>query len=244
MQVKRVWGFRIYFLLLCLTGCKIGPDDETTDIKVKAELQKAAISKIAADMVHVIDGAFLDGCPDDSGQKNWVAVRNFYISKFEVSQDEWEAIMDTNPSLNKCPTCPVSNINFNKAQKFIMKLNSLSGKKYRLPSDVEWKFMKRGGRPSIGYKYSSNKFSGFDSLPINIHDVGQLDSNELGIYDLDSNDAWEFCNALVQTGYIQVMRSAYSVREDHDRRWCVISYRSFISPKRRENCLGLRLARD
>ena len=243
MIIKWARHLKIIFLLTLLTGCKLASDG-TNDSATNAELQKAVIARIGKDMVYVSEGAYSDGCEGSTDARQLVSVRKFYISRFEVTQEEWQAVMDTNPSFSKCPDCPVNNISMADAEKFIIKLNALSGKKYRLPAEAEWKYMKRGGKASLGYKYSGSITQKFDSAAPNVHPVNQLDSNEMGIYDLDSNDVWEFCFGSNPTGYIEVIRSAYSLRADENTRWCVMAFRSFIRPQRREYSLGLSLERD
>jgi sulfatase modifying factor 1 len=84
-------------------------------------------------------------------------VRTFYISKNEVTQEQYKAIMWNNPSNHKnCSRCPVEEVSWYDAQEFIKKLNELSGETYRLPSSVEWEYAARGGQKSRGYKYSGS----------------------------------------------------------------------------------------
>ena len=55
--------------------------------------------------------------------------------------------MGNNPSFHQgCPNCPVENVNWDETQNFIEKLNQLTGKKYRLPTEAEWEYIAWGGR--------------------------------------------------------------------------------------------------
>ena len=82
-----------------------------------------------------------------------VAIRPFAIGKYEVTQEEWIAVMGTNPS--KDPSCgkqcAVENINWHDAQAFVARLSEKTGKSYRLPTEAEWEYACRAGRPAEDY---------------------------------------------------------------------------------------------
>ena len=76
--------------------------------------------------------------------------------------------MGSNPSYFKGAKLPVECVSWNDCQKFISKLNALTGKKFRLPTEAEWEFAARGGNKSKGYKYSGSN---------NIDEVAWYDGN-------------------------------------------------------------------
>ena len=86
-------------------------------------------------------------------------IGDFYIGKFEVTQSAWIAVMGNNPSRNKSgDNYPVERISWNDVQEFLNKLNTLTGKSYRLPTSAEWEYAARGGIKSLSYEFSgSNK---------------------------------------------------------------------------------------
>lgn len=99
-------------------------------------------------MVRVQGGSFDMG--SDNGAKDrmpahTVTLKDFYMDAYEVTQEQWQGIMDNNPSENKCEECPVTNVSWNDVQDFISKLNSKTGKHYRLPTEAEWEYAARGG---------------------------------------------------------------------------------------------------
>ena len=82
-----------------------------------------------------------------------VYVGNFSIGRYEVTQAQWVAVMGNNPSDNKGDNLPVEQVSWDNVQVFIKKLNARTGKKYRLPTEAEWKFAAKGGSQTNGYTW-------------------------------------------------------------------------------------------
>ncbi len=128
-----------------------------------------------------------------------VTVSGFYISKYEVTQNQWFAIMGTNPSFfQNCGNCPIEGISWNDIQIFLQKLDSVSGINYRLPTEAEWEYSASGGVSTHDYQYSgSNTLSEVAWYNLNsgsaTKSIGQKTSNELMLYDLTGNVA-EWCS--------------------------------------------------
>lgn len=138
------------------------------------------------------------GAASESEVQHEVRLSDFYIGQTEVTQELWQAIMGANPSYHKGDNLPVHNISWNDCQRFIRKLNELTGLKFALPTEAQWEYAARGGELSKGYKFAgSNNIADVAVYSVNSQrqpqTVGSKSPNELGIYDMSGN-VYEWCN--------------------------------------------------
>lgn len=158
------------------------------------------INKLNIEMVAVQGGTFTMGYTGEQGSVSYVmdkpahqvTVSSFYIGKYEVTQKQWELIMGSNPSYFKGDDLPVEQVSWDDTQDFIRRLNTVTGKQYRLPTEAEWEFAARGGNKSQGYSYSGsnnpNDVSWYsDNSGYTTHPIGTKRPNELGICDMSGN---------------------------------------------------------
>ena len=166
--------------------------------------------------------------------------------------------MGSNPSIFKGDNLPVEKVSWNDCQEFISKLNSMTDRKFRLPTEAEWEYAARGGKKSCGYQYSGSSNISYvawygGNSGNKTHPVGTKQANELGIYDMSGN-VWEWCqdrfdsySSSSQTNPTGADSGAIRVRRGggwSDRaQVCRSSCRILIySTDGRNNDLGLRLA--
>ena len=134
----------------------------------------------------------------DESPVHSITLSDYYIGETEVTQEFWQAVMGSNPSyFSGNPQRPVEYVSWNDCREFIVKLNDLTGKNFRLPTEAEWEYAARGGKESQGYKYSGSNTIGnvawyYNNSNSTTHDVKTKSPNELGIYDMSGN-VWEWC---------------------------------------------------
>ena len=219
---------------------------------------------ISIEMVRVEAGTFTMGATaemedprDDEKPTHRVTLtNNYYFGKYEVTQALWKAVMGKKPSKFKGDNLPVEQVSWDDCQKFISKLNRITGKTFRLPTEAEWEYAARGGNKSRGYQYSgSNNLSDvawyFYNSGVYPHAVGAKQPNELGIYDMSGN-VMEWCqdgygeyNSSSQVNPTGANSGSYRVGRggswDNDAWSCRMSCRAGYTPDHHASNLGLRL---
>ena len=215
---------------------------------------------ISIDMVRVEAGTFTMGATaeienplrDEKPAHQVTLTNDYYIGKYEVTQALWQAVMGNNPSKLKGDNLPVEQVSWDDCQDFLSKLNRITGKTFRLPTEAEWEYAARGGNKSRGYQYSgSSNLSDVAWYGVMSHAVGTKQANELGIYDMSGN-VWEWCQDRYGEYNSSSQVNPTGANSGSDRvcrggSWgcsdvlCRSSCRSYYEPDYRDDVFGLRL---
>ena len=218
------------------------------------------VNGVSFKMVQVKGGTFNMGSTsgnNDEKPVHSVTLSDFSIGETEVTQELWAAVMGENSNSSNKNKNPKAGVSWDDCQTFITKLNELTGRKFRLPTEAEWEFAARGGVESKGYTYSGSNViddvAWYDENSGSItHDVATKAANELGIYDMSGN-VYEWCQDWYQyyssssqnnptgpsSGSSRVIRGG-GWRSTNSN--CMPFMRSNHWPSGYYNYLGLRLA--
>jgi formylglycine-generating enzyme required for sulfatase activity len=182
---------------------------EATPVPVIVDVPVVSSSLLARgirmEFVRIVPGEFMMGCSpgdndcfDDEKPAHRVRItKPFDLGKYEVTQQQWEAVMGANPSPFKGEQLPVEQVSWNDVQEFLRKLNARGdGNRYRLPTEAEWEYAARAGTAG-SYAGNLDQMGWYDrNSGSQTHIVGQKQPNAWGLYDMHGN-VWE----LVQDWY-------------------------------------------
>jgi len=231
---------------------------------------------VTLEMVQIPAGTFLMGAAPNEAEaqsseypQHQVTLKSFYLGKYPVTQAQWQAIMDNNPSSFKGEKRPVENVSWEDAKAFCDRLSQRTGQTFRLPSEAEWEYACRAGTTTPFYfgetitpdlvNYNSNNPYGDategkyrqETTP-----VGNFPPNAFGLYDMHGN-AREWCEdvwhenyegaptdgSIWETGGDNSYRLLRGGSLFHHAVWCRAACRSKYTPNSSGNLVGLRVVR-
>lgn len=218
-------------------------------------------------MIAVEGGTYEMGATSEQGKMagsdespvHMVSLDGFEIGQTEVTAGQWKAVMGSLPYKNSEGALdkPVVNVSWYDCQMFIMKLNKMTGRKFRLPTEAEWEYAARGGRKSKGNQFAGSMYVSqvaayLGNAASDVVRVKSYQPNELGIYDMSGN-AWEWCQDSMYDyssdtesnpyynlpGELRIMRGGSAASK-----WdaCRVSNRSKLPANSVKSTFGFRLA--
>ena len=230
-----------------------------TQAQSKSNLRILKVKGVTYKMRLVEGGRFMMGAlPQDTladadEVRHQETVGDYYIGETEVTQALWEVVMHKNRSKQKGADMPVEYVTYEQIQEFIVRLNKMSGRHFRLPTEAEWEYAARGGRQSKGYLYAGSDhpdevaYTLTNDFDDHHKQVAQLKPNELGLYDMSGN-VWEFCEDWYRktptskpSGNFHVMRGG---SYDCDARYSRVTNRFMYDQRRRRMEVGFRLVME
>lgn len=215
------------------------------------------------ELIWVKGGSYKMGAENgesDQQPVNVQVVEDFYIGKYPVTVKQFKYFceetgykMPTPPKWGWKDTHPMVNVNFHDAQAYCEWLNILHGGGCRLPSEIEWEYIAKGGCNQEDFIYSGSNdveeigyFFPDEDLG-STKDVGTKKPNALGIYDL-SGQVWEWCDAWYKP-YVHLNNDDddYSFKVLRGGSWAdaecywQVTWRDFQRPETKINNVGFRV---
>lgn len=235
--------------------------------KVPQVKKEDVLKKIISNMVYVEGGTFVMGATSEQENAaleyerpaHQVKLYGYHINKYPVTQLEWWTVMGNNPSKFKGWNHPVESVSWNDCVAFIKKLNQITNKSFRLPTEAEWEFAARGGLKSKKYRYSGSH----DVDKVSWHRgnsggrtamVGEKLPNELELYDMTGNVS-EWCMDIYGKYFARPCTNPMGAAKGRMRVFrggcwndlgdsCRTTSRFAAFPNQKGSGLGLRIAMD
>jgi formylglycine-generating enzyme required for sulfatase activity len=175
---------------------------------------------VTLEMVRIPGGRFLMGSPETEAKRDayespqhYVDVPEFWMGKYVVTQEQWQAIMGNNPSCFEGKNRPVERVSWNNATEFCEKLSKKTGRDYRLPSEAEWEYACRAGTTTPFYfgETITGELANYEASETYADEpkreyreqttpVGQFPPNAFGLYDMHGN-VYEWCQDVWHSDY-------------------------------------------
>jgi len=228
-------------------------------LKQPATMELDLGNGVKLDLVLIPAGKFTETDEDpygDETQREVTVSRPLYMGKYEMTQEQYEAVLGKNPSYFKGARNPVENVSWADAQGFCRKLSAKTGKTIRLPTEAEWEYACRAGTTTRCYLGQEDedleKAGWFDgNSGKKTHPVGEKTPNAWGLYDMHGNVS-ELCQDWYEEHRPEATVDPQGPAEGQYRVWrggswnfpariCRPALRKGLLPDNRCNAIGFRV---
>jgi formylglycine-generating enzyme required for sulfatase activity len=174
-------------------------------------------------LVFIAGGCFTMGSPDTEYERaadeqlHEVCVDDFWIGQYEITQAQWQRVMGVNPAyFSGCDRCPVEQVSWAQIQLYLSRLNALTGRHYRLPTEAEWEYAARAHSNTVFHTGNcihslqanyNGQFKPYTDCNDDAHiylnktqPVGAYRPNAWGLYDIHGN-VYEWTCSVYQFAY-------------------------------------------
>ena len=183
-----------YYVRVESYGRNVGSYTLHVDESGESGLPTSLTNSIGMELALVPAGEFDMGSAVDSSTQPITRVRisrPFYLGKNEVTQEQWESLMGSNPSqfANCGPDCPVENVSWNDVKEFVARLNAAEGgTQYRLPTEAEWEYAATAGGTEDHHLSDLDAIAWYrGNLGYSQQPVGLKEANAFGLHDIIGN---------------------------------------------------------
>jgi formylglycine-generating enzyme required for sulfatase activity len=218
---------------------------------------------VTLEMAYIPGGTFQMGSPEteegrdeSESPHHEVMVMPFYMGKYPVTQEQWEVMMENNPSNFKGVKRPVETVSWDDAVEFCKRLSESTDKTYRLPSEAEWEYACRA-RTTTPFYFGvtiTPELANYDNKYNGTTEVGKFPPNAFGLYNMHGN-VWEWCADPWHYKYegapsdSRVWKGGESHRVIRGGGWVNVApfvrcaFRDYTALDSRDTDIGFRLAR-
>jgi formylglycine-generating enzyme required for sulfatase activity len=217
----------------------IGSKAKITKIPSEAEYITEDLGNgVKLEMIYIKAGSFMMGSNKNNKEKptQQVNLSPFYMGKYTITQQQYQAIMGTNPSRFKGKNRPVENISWDDAFKLCEKLSRHIGREYTLPTESQWEYACRAGTTTSFYfgETITSDLVNYSEYHKETTDVGSFPPNAFGLYDMHGN-VCEWCLDTWHENYMRAPMNGSAWIENNKTFFYVLRGGSFLDKSDRCN---------